>query len=61
MPKEGRVVRLEDVPWRRNDDPRDWLNFKRLLWEETGSTELTVGLGELPPGKVRGAARLSNT
>jgi len=54
MPKKGKVIRLEDVPWRRNDDPRDWLNFKRLLWEETGSTELTVGFGELPPGKVLG-------
>jgi mannose-6-phosphate isomerase-like protein (cupin superfamily) len=51
---EGRVIRLEDVPWRRNDDPRDWLNYKRLIWEETGSKELCVGLGELPSGKILG-------
>ncbi|MFH0850448.1 MAG: cupin domain-containing protein [Candidatus Bathyarchaeota archaeon] len=54
MPAKGKVVRLEDIPWRRNDDPRDWLNYKRLLWEETGSKELCVGLGELPPGRVLG-------
>ena len=54
MPAKGNVIRLEDVPWRRNDDPRDWLNFKRLIWQETGSSELTVGIGELPPGKVLG-------
>ena len=51
---EGRVTRYEDVPWRRNNDPRDWLNFKRLIWEETGSKELTVGIGELPLGKILG-------
>lgn len=54
MGVKGKVIRYEDVPWRRNDDPRDWLNFKRLVWEETGSKELTVGIGELPPGKILG-------
>jgi len=52
MPKKGSVTKYEEVPWRRNDDPRDWLNFKRLIWQETGSTELTIGIGELPPGKI---------
>ncbi len=54
MTKQGRVTKLEDIPWKRNDDPRDWLNYKRLIWEETGSKELCVGLGELPPGKILG-------
>jgi quercetin dioxygenase-like cupin family protein len=54
MPTKGSVIRYEDVLWRRNDDPRDWLNFKRLIWQDTGSTELTVGIGELPPGKILG-------
>jgi mannose-6-phosphate isomerase-like protein (cupin superfamily) len=54
MPAEGKVIRYDDVPWRRNDDPRDWLNFKRLIWEETGSKELCVGVGELDPGRVLG-------
>jgi mannose-6-phosphate isomerase-like protein (cupin superfamily) len=44
------VIRFEDVPWRRNDDPRDELNFRRLIWQETGSNELCVGIGELSPG-----------
>jgi mannose-6-phosphate isomerase-like protein (cupin superfamily) len=54
MPADGRVIRFDDVPWRRNDDPRDWLNFKRLIWEETGSKELCVGVGELEPGRILG-------
>ena len=54
MPKKGSVTKYEEVPWRRNDDPRDWLNFKRMIWQETGSTELTIGIGELPPGKILG-------
>ena len=54
MPAEGKVIRYDDVPRRRNDDPRDWLNFKRLIWEETGSKELCVGIGELDPGRVLG-------
>ena len=54
MTAEGKVIRYDDVPWRRNDDPRDWLNFKRLIWEETGSKELCVGVGELDPGRVLG-------
>jgi mannose-6-phosphate isomerase-like protein (cupin superfamily) len=54
MPAEEKVIRYDDVPWRRNDDPRDWLNFKRLIWEETGSKELCVGIGELDPGRVLG-------
>lgn len=54
MPAERKVIRYDDVPWRRNDDPRDWLNFKRLIWEETGSKELCVGVGELDPGRVLG-------
>ena len=54
MPAEGKGIRYNDVPWRRNDDPRDWLNFKRLIWEETGSKELCVGVGELDPGRVLG-------
>jgi len=52
MSVKGKVIRLEDIPWRRNDDPRDWLNFKRLLWEETGVKEFCVGIGELDPGRV---------
>jgi len=44
------TTRFEDIPWRRNDDPRDELNFRRLIWEETGSNELCVGVGELDPG-----------
>ena len=51
---KSRAIRLEDVAWKRNDDPRDWLNYKRLIWEETGSNDLCVGLGELPPGKILG-------
>lgn len=31
MGKLKRAVRFEDVPWNRNDDPRDWLNYKRLI------------------------------
>ena len=54
MSVKGKVIRLEDIPWRRNDDPRDWLNFKRLLWEETGVKEFCVGIGELDPGRVLG-------
>jgi len=54
MPAEGKVIRFDDVPWRRNDDPRDWLNFKRLIWEETGSKELCVGVGELDSGRILG-------
>jgi mannose-6-phosphate isomerase-like protein (cupin superfamily) len=54
MTAEGKVIRYDDVPWRRNNDPRDWLNFKRLIWEETGSKELCVGVGELDPGRVLG-------
>jgi quercetin dioxygenase-like cupin family protein len=54
MTAKYRVIKAEDVPWRRNDDPRDWLYFRRLIWEETGSKELTVGIGELAPGKVLG-------
>ena len=54
MSRRSRAIRYDEVPWRRNDDPRDWLNFKRLIWEETGSRELCVGVGELPPGKVLG-------
>jgi oxalate decarboxylase/phosphoglucose isomerase-like protein (cupin superfamily) len=52
--KKGSVTRLEDLEWKRNYDPRDWLNYKRLVWEETGSEELCVGVGELPPGKILG-------
>jgi len=44
------VIRFEDVPWRRNDDPRDELKFRRMIWQETGSNELCVGIGELDPG-----------
>ena len=54
MPKKGSVTKLEDIPWKRNDDPRDWLNYKRLVWEQTGSENLCVGVGELPPGKILG-------
>jgi len=54
MSVKGKVIRFEDIPWRRNDDPRDWLNFKRLLWEETGVKEFCVGIGELDPGRVLG-------
>ena len=52
MGKLKRAVRFEDVPWNRNDDPRDWLNYKRLIWSETGSDDLCVGVGSLDPGKV---------
>ena len=52
MAKLKRVIRLEDVPWKRNDDPRDWLNYKRLIWRETGSNDLCIGLGSLDPGKI---------
>ena len=52
MSKLKRAIRLEDVPWNRNDDPRDWLNYKRLIWRETGSNDLCIGLGSLDPGKV---------
>ena len=51
---KGRAIKLEDIQWKRNDDPRDWLNYKRLIWEETGAKEFCVGLGELPPGKMLG-------
>ena len=54
MPKEGQAVRYDDVPWKRNDDPRDWLNYKRLIWEQMGSIDLCIGISELPPGKVLG-------
>jgi len=54
MAKPSRAIRLEDVQWNRNDDPRDWLNYKRLIWRETGSTDLCIGLGSLPPGKILG-------
>lgn len=54
MKRMGRAIRLEDVPWRRIEDQRDWLRFKRLLWEETGSKEFCVGLGELDPGRWLG-------
>jgi len=54
MSAKGKVIRLEDIPWRRNDDPRDWLYFKRLIWEETGSKEFCVGIGELNPGRTLG-------
>ncbi|MBN2336196.1 cupin domain-containing protein [Candidatus Bathyarchaeota archaeon] len=47
-----RAIRLDEVPWRRNDDPRGWLNYKRLIWKETGSNDLCIGLGRLDPGKV---------
>ena len=52
MSKLKRAIRLEDVEWKRNNDPRDWLNYKRLIWRETGSTDLCIGLGRLDPGKV---------
>lgn len=52
MSKLKRAIRLEDAPWQRNDDPRDWLNYKRLIWGETGSNDLCIGLGSLDPGKV---------
>jgi mannose-6-phosphate isomerase-like protein (cupin superfamily) len=52
MSKLKRAIRLEDVPWNRNDDPRDWLNYKRLIWKETGSNDLCIGLGSLDPGKI---------
>jgi len=52
MAKLKRAIRLEDVPWKRNDDPRDWLNYKRLIWRETGSNDLCIGLGSLDPGKI---------
>ena len=52
MGKLKRAVRFEDVPWNRNDDPRDWLNYKRLIWSETGSDDLCVGVGSLDPGKI---------
>lgn len=54
MSKVSRAVRYDDVPWKRNDDPRDWLNYKRLIWEQMGSSDLCIGIGELPPGKVLG-------
>ncbi|UCD45935.1 MAG: cupin domain-containing protein [Candidatus Bathyarchaeota archaeon] len=49
-----KAIRFEDVPWRRNDDARDWLNYKRLIWSETGSNDLCVGVGSLDPGKILG-------
>ena len=52
--KKGSATRLEDLEWSRNDDPRDWLNYKRLVWEKTGSDKLCIGVGELPPGKILG-------
>ena len=48
------VTRFEDIPWRKNDDPRDDLMFRRMVWEETGSMKLCVGVGELSPGKHLG-------
>ncbi|MGQ9680601.1 MAG: cupin domain-containing protein [Candidatus Bathyarchaeia archaeon] len=54
MVKRSKAIRLEDVPWRRVEDSRDWLRHKRLIWEETGSKELCVGLGELDPGRWLG-------
>ena len=52
MSKLKRAVRFEDVPWNRNDDPRDWLNYKRLIWSETGSNDLCIGVGSLDPGRI---------
>ena len=52
MSKLNRAVRFEDVPWNRNDDPRDWLNYKRLIWSETGSNDLCIGVGSLDPGRI---------
>lgn len=52
MGKLKRAIRLDEVEWKRNDDPRDWLNYKRLIWRETGSTDLCIGMGRLAPGKV---------
>lgn len=49
-----KAIRFEDVPWRRNDDPRDWLNYKRLIWRETGSNDLCIGVGSLDPGRILG-------
>src|SRR3990170_5480817 len=48
------VVRSEDVPWRKNDDSRDDLMFRRMVWQEMGSMNLTVGVGELYPGRRLG-------
>jgi hypothetical protein len=31
MVTKGRVTRFEDISWRRNDDPRDWLNINDLF------------------------------
>ena len=54
MTKKSYATHLDDIPWKRNDDPRDWLNYKRLIWRETGSTDLCIGLGRLEPGKILG-------
>ena len=52
MSKLKRAIRLDEVEWKRNDGPRDWLYYKRLIWRETGSTDLCIGLGRLDAGKV---------
>ncbi len=56
MNKIRRVVRVEEVPSRRNAETsgnaRDQGHWKSLIGKDSGSTDLALGIGWLKPGDV---------
>lgn len=57
MKKISRFTHIDDLEFIRNvdipgQDPRDQGIFKQLISEETGSTDINLGIGWLKPGEV---------